>query len=80
MGEFADALIDAHIHEMWGFSPRRHRHPATRVTCQYCGKRNLRWQNIAGGAWRLFTPQGERHICGTSRMERFMDQRDDAHA
>lgn len=72
MGEYADLLIDQMI-DGWEnrdeFFSKKRRGP-TRVTCRHCGERDLRWQNIKGGAWRLHTKDGVRHVCRPPAIER----------
>jgi len=65
MGDIADEIIDSMIDRAAGFGMgghRRRRCPRI-VTCRHCGETDLRWQNIKGGEWRLFTRDGKRHIC-----------------
>ncbi len=64
MGDAADALFDDLYRSFGDVGPvGRHRRLALIKTCNRCGQKNLRWQNVKGGAWRLHTPGGELHVC-----------------
>lgn len=79
MGEYADALIDSMIDGCWGpTSGRQRRRRTTRVTCDRCGKTNLRWKNVTGGKWRVAEKNGGLHNCNaTPDIERYMEEIDD---
>lgn len=42
--------------------PKYDSHDHVKVTCKYCYKHDLRWQQISGN-WRTFEPNGQMHRC-----------------
>lgn len=46
--------------------------PTADVTCKYCGKTRLYWEEFDG--WKLFDSRDdERHFCRTSAVDEFSD-------
>ncbi len=62
MGEIADHLIDDMRFSSWSEKVFRHHLPIVKG-CQRCGRSDLRWGNVKGGAWRLHEKDGTLHSC-----------------
>jgi ribosomal protein L40E len=63
MGEFADDAMDmcmdlAFETEDWGYIPHFRSHNPYRITCKFCGAKQLRWAQVEG-KWRLFEKGGK---------------------
>jgi hypothetical protein len=70
VGDIADYAIDQMVEQgMWGRArPRRPR----AVTCKFCGKPNLRWQEQQ--QWALVDAKGAIHFCrGSAAPDEFED-------
>lgn len=40
--------------------------PPSYITCKYCSKRHLVWEEIEDGKWKLLEKSGRIHVCKTN--------------
>lgn len=62
MGEMADDVLDYLFSDPWGETHWTTRGPRP-VTCRYCGKRNLRWDQDEFDNNYLADSHGVPHVC-----------------
>lgn len=63
MGEMADAIVESGV-EDYRYEYYHDKRPgAKRVTCKYCGKKGLHWEQLESGKWWLFSKGSVIHKC-----------------
>ena len=72
MGDMADWAVEHMMFNEWGEAIPYRRRPPTNVTCRYCDKTGLRWQNVKGGEWRVHEKSGSLHLCRGSSLLRWV--------